>query len=258
MINISSLLNSKIKFDKIKTAPKFEQGKTKIKTRHNEFIKTLFIKIDKPDILFQNDEYIITSIPYVIKKCFDDYTNLFLRNTYTNSSFIEAVLLCLDSDLNLTNDEKDRKQIIEKYQSVLDFDLRMNSFWNDTPSNKSELKRQIYGNNNCDILGKMMSNSLSLNIILLNCESNEINFIENLNFKDKKPIIIIVKKYNRYFPLMTSSGAVFDTKENEILKILEEIGVIELIKSEEASSSEKENISSEIEEYSSETISDSE
>ena len=33
MINISSLLNSKIKFDKIKTAPKFEQGKTKNKNK---------------------------------------------------------------------------------------------------------------------------------------------------------------------------------------------------------------------------------
>ena len=69
----------------------------------------------------------------------------------------------------------------------------------------------------------MLSNSLKLNIILLNCENNELNFIEDNLFKDERPIIIIVKKYGRYFPLMSYSGCIFNVEENEILIFLRKL-----------------------------------
>ncbi len=235
-LELGFLIKSKLQFPKIISAPKYEQGKLKIKPRHNELIKTLFIKIDSPENIIHFDESVMTILPLNLQKHFNNDCQPYLRNTYTNSSFLEAILLCFDNELNLVNSETARKYIIGQYLSVLDSDIKINNFWKENPSNKSEFKRQLYGNGKCDILGKMLSNSLDLNIILVNCETNEMNFISDLIFKNNKTIIFIVKKYGRYFPLMSLLGSLYDIKEEEIISILEELSIIEKVFSESSES----------------------
>ena len=232
-IDFGFLTNNKsVSFPKITTAPKFEQGKTKQKKRHNEFLKTLFIKIDfDSGNLSGFDETSLITLPPILKKVFTDNDNQpYLQNTYTNSSFIESVLMCFDNELSMVNTENERKFIIDKYLSVLDSDLKLHNFWTDNPENKSEFKRQLYGiNNNADVLGKMISDSLNLNIILVDSELNKTDFIGECCFKDENPIILVVKKFGRYFPLISNEGSVFNIKENEIISLFEEIKLIEKI-----------------------------
>ena len=238
-IDLGVLTNTILSFPKIQTAPKFEQGKTKFKNRHNEFIKTLFVKVDKPDNLSPFDDPSLITLPPSIQKHFGSDYVPYLMNTYTKSSFLESILICFDNELYNCNSENGRKFIIEKYLSAMDLDLKLNYFWKDTPSNKSEFKRQLYGNNKCDSLGKMLSNSLDINIILVDCETNNINFIDDLIFKDEKPILILVKKYGRYFPIMTESGPIFDIKEEEIVSLFEDLNILEKIIKESSSNDDE-------------------
>ena len=129
---------------------------------------------------------------------------------------------------------------MEKYLSVLDADIKINQFWKENPSNKSEFKRQLYGNGKCDLLGKMLSDSLNINIILIDCGINEIKFVGDSIYKDNQRILLIVKKYMRYFPIISLDGSLYDIKEDEIQLIFEDIKMIEKVYSDTSSSDDTE------------------
>ena len=70
---------------------------------------------------------------------------MYLKNTRTDSSFIESIIISLDSNLSLFESNSEyRKNSMENYLSVLDKDMIIRSFWRFPPENKSEMKRQIY------------------------------------------------------------------------------------------------------------------
>jgi hypothetical protein len=86
----------------------------------------------------------------------------------------------------------------------------------------------------------MLSDSLNINIILIDCGINEIKFVGDSIYKDNQRILLIVKKYMRYFPIISLDGSLYDIKEDEIQLIFEDIKMIEKVYSDTSSSDDTE------------------
>jgi len=240
--DIGVVSNLDVHYQKINTSQKFEQGRSKMKPRHNEFVKTLFVKVDKPNIILNVDGITNSIIPSQIKDHFDE--DVYAINTYTDSSLIESVMLCIDNELITTFNLKDRLQILNKYLSVLDGDMLVCTFWKKFPERKTEFRRQMYGGSEeyslmCDAL----SSSFRVNILLYNADiaTDNLNMFPTTGYMETSPLIIVIRRNARYLPVITRSGCVHTCNDIHVLKLLSDMKIIEFLENESNESDSSSN-----------------
>jgi hypothetical protein len=154
---------------------------------------------------------------------FSDFLDLNQYYIYGCHSYIESLLLIMDSDFKIYNTEK-KQGYIEKMQNVLlealNTDYKKFGY-NSTGIKKVEIKEALTSTNTVfnSIVLKYISDNMSINILLINIDTKSYEEFKCHDIDNTKNNIILIRYEDHILPLVHMYGENFTYKDLQKIKL---------------------------------------
>jgi len=204
--------NKQKPYETTSTFQKYEQGRSKLKTPHDERVITMFVRVDKPNKIISYDGSIYNSI--------DGFHSIY---TTTQYSTLESIMLLIDNTLILGTDRY--TEIIGYINALSEFIDKSNNLL----LNKQKRKfMKAIDNDNSDIILPYIASLLNMNIFVYEYITKQFKLSPFTEYNDKNISIILLKRDTRMFPIIDNDGInMFSDKNMKFVKILQNMGILE-------------------------------